>query len=77
MWLTEANQVPEVGLWGGSEQHVDHPEGVEHLHGHPGEGAEQGVVKRRPHPAAETLPSHVGQSPREEEEQVEEAERHG
>ena len=77
MWLTKAYQVPDVGLGGGAKHHVDHPEGVEHLYGHPGEGAEQGVVEPRPHPAAEPLPSHVGQSAREEEEQVEEAERHG
>lgn len=75
--LTEADQVPYVGLWGGAENHVHQPEGVENLYAHPGEGAEQAVVEGGPHPGAQTLPSHVGQHPGEEEEQVEDGEGHG
>jgi len=77
MTLTEADQVPHVGLRGGAENHVDQPEGVENLDAHPGEGAEQGVVEARPHPDAHALPPHIGQHRSEEEEQVEEAEGHG
>lgn len=70
--LTEADQGPYIGLWGGPENHVDQPEGVKDFYAHPHEGAEQGVVETRPHPDAHTLPSRVRQHRSEEEEQIEE-----
>lgn len=74
--LTEADQGPYVGLWGGAENHVHQPKGVENFYAHPCEGAQQGIVESCPHPGAQTLLSHVGQDPSEKEEQVEESERH-
>lgn len=65
--LTEADQVPYVSLWGGSENHLDQPEGVEHFYAHPHEGAEQGVVEGWPDPGAHAL-SNVGQDASEEKE---------
>ena len=65
--LTEADQIPYIGLWGGAKNHVHQPEGVENFYAHPSEGAEQGIVEACPHPDAQTLPSHVGQDPSKEE----------
>lgn len=75
--LTEADQVPEVRLWGRPEHHVDQPEGVKHLYAHPGEGAQQGIVEPRRHKHTHTVPSHISHDAREEEEQVEEGEGRG
>ncbi len=72
--LTKTHQVPYIGSWGGAENHVDQPEGVENFHSHPGEGAEQGIVEERAHPGTHTLPSNVGQDRSEEEEQIEQGE---
>lgn len=73
--LTEADHRPYKGLWGGAENHVDQPEGVENFYAHPGEGGEQEVMEETRHPGAHTLPSHVGQDPSKEEEQIEEGKR--
>lgn len=73
--LTEADHCPYKGLWGRAENHVDQPEGVENFNAHPGEGGEQEVMEESRQPDAHTLPSHVGQDPSKEEEQIEEGNR--
>lgn len=55
---------------------MDQPEGVEDLDAHPSEGAKQGIVEACPHPGAHCLASCIGQDSSEEEEQIEEGERH-
>lgn len=75
--LTKANQVPCIGPQRWDEDHVHQPEGVEHLHAHPSEGAEKGIVEYGPYPNANTLPSSVGQDPGKEEEQTEDGQGHG
>lgn len=72
--LTKADQIPDTWLQRGTENHIDQPEGLENLYAHPDKGAEQGIVKGRCHPEAHTLPSHVGQNPSTEEQQIEEGE---
>lgn len=59
--LTEADHVPNIGFWGGAENHVDQPEGVKNLDAHPGERGEQSIVEARCHPGAHTLPAHISQ----------------
>lgn len=76
MKLTKTNQVPYVGLQAGGEDHVDQPESVQHFDAHPGEGAEEGVVKYCSYPSAHTFPSHVSQDSIEEKIQAEEGEGH-
>lgn len=73
--LTKADQVPNTGLWGGAENPVDQPEGVDNFNAHPGERGEQGVMEACRHPSTHTLPSHIGQDPSKEEKQVEEGQR--
>ena len=56
------------------ETFADQPVDVYNFYTHPEEGAEQGVVKGCPPPHTHTLPSHIGQDPGKEEEQIEEGE---
>lgn len=76
MELTESQDVPDGWVWWGAENHVDHPKGVEDLHSHPTEGAEQGVVQQRPHHSTHRLTPNVSQEASQNEEHTEEEQGH-
>lgn len=68
---TKAHQVQQELFRLGFQHHVDEPEGVENLNGHPGERAEQGVVQGCSIRLAELFCVQVGHHAREEEEEGE------